>query len=1086
MAIEARTILLEAIGDTRNARRELERLEDKVRGLDGETEVSIRAETTRAQRRLGEFEAKLKTIDRTRVSPEVSVELGKALAELAVMRARLTALGNAKTKVDVELRRNILREVLDLERGILRMTGALDKASRPARTFGDALGDVVQTIKSVTPIVNGMAILIGVKLVAGLLAVGASAAAAVGGIFALGAALLASLGPAIALAIAVVSRLAAIFDVMGKQKAAADQAKAQALTGSSQNAAAAAQEEAAARSIADAHREAGRAAEEVSRATVAAYEEMRQAAEDVQEAVEGVQNADLGLDQARLDVDKAKQALAEFADQANVSRGVFERFTNIDAPFDREALQGALSGQETGDKLELEQLILNVRKAKQGEKDATDDLKDSERTLADARRRNNQFMRNGIAASPGYVSALQAQQDANRNLRRAIDDARSGSDSLIASQAAAIVQAGKLSGAEKRLLEVLKQLKPALRALFSDATNAVIGSIAGALDRLSILFLPLKGAIGELGGAWADLITTLSKEFVKPAWIGAFMAFFHLAAQLTKVIGGEVFVQFLRIIRNIALVAGPLLVQVFKQFAHWLGGVAGSTANLERMRKIVGIMVEGFKVWAGFLGAIIDLFIGLVEAAGPIGNEFVKWLTDGVRAFTKWLKSAEGQKEVREFFEDTLPAVKALIGFIFRLVKVFARVLQITAPLTKGFIDGLNFFLDLLLLVLGVVQDITHLPFVKWVLELVGNFLAFGTVGKIIKGVFSALSRLGGAVGLLKGLGKILTKPFTQAFDFIIRLVAKFSPKLAAKLQVAVLNALKFMRDKLSAFAKFGGEIVGRIVRGIKDVGKKILDGAKWLIEKYVAGLRAVWGKIFEAGKAIVERLIRGIKRVASTVFDVGKQLLSGLIRGFTTIGGKVFSAIKGLVNKIVDAVKDFLGIHSPSRVFMSIGEQMLAGLIKGFTSGNVVDFIKAQLGGLEGLAIKIATSTPHLLGPGGLPQKLLELGIGGLGNLVGLAKGGIVTDNIFAELGEKGKEAVVPLTSHVLRQLADAIASKMTFPGTGSPSFPRAASPALAAAGSGGVHIDNVNLPAPPAGGIADARYQAVQLVREVRRRGR
>lgn len=65
----------------------------------------------------------------------------------------------------------------------------------------------------------------------------------------------------------------------------------------------------------------------------------------------------------------------------------------------------------------------------------------------------------------------------------------------------------------------------------------------------------------------------------------------------------------------------------------------------------------------------------------------------------------------------------------------------------------------------------------------------------------------------------------------------------------------------------------------------------------------------------------------ASNALNIGAQIISGLARGITAAPGAVWSALKNVVMGGVTKVKNWLGIKSPSRVFMGIGSDMMAGL---------------------------------------------------------------------------------------------------------------------------------------------------------------
>ena len=66
----------------------------------------------------------------------------------------------------------------------------------------------------------------------------------------------------------------------------------------------------------------------------------------------------------------------------------------------------------------------------------------------------------------------------------------------------------------------------------------------------------------------------------------------------------------------------------------------------------------------------------------------------------------------------------------------------------------------------------------------------------------------------------------------------------------------------------------------------------------------------------------------------IGENIVEGLQNG---IGGKLSSVVekaKEIGNKIIETVKEILGIHSPSTVMFEIGENIVEGLVNGIASG--------------------------------------------------------------------------------------------------------------------------------------------------------
>jgi len=69
---------------------------------------------------------------------------------------------------------------------------------------------------------------------------------------------------------------------------------------------------------------------------------------------------------------------------------------------------------------------------------------------------------------------------------------------------------------------------------------------------------------------------------------------------------------------------------------------------------------------------------------------------------------------------------------------------------------------------------------------------------------------------------------------------------------------------------------------------------------------------------------------------QVGADIIAGIVRGLNP--GSVVSKMKEIASSAMDTVKNFLGIKSPSRVFMAIGGDIMAGWTKGLDAKPVVN----------------------------------------------------------------------------------------------------------------------------------------------------
>ena len=95
------------------------------------------------------------------------------------------------------------------------------------------------------------------------------------------------------------------------------------------------------------------------------------------------------------------------------------------------------------------------------------------------------------------------------------------------------------------------------------------------------------------------------------------------------------------------------------------------------------------------------------------------------------------------------------------------------------------------------------------------------------------------------------------------------------------------------------------------------------------------WDKV----KAFFGKALDWLRNLFSKFVEVGKNLVKGLWEGITGAAKAVGDGIKNLGTNLVNGVKSFFGIHSPSTVMAQLGEYMSLGFANGIAdSGNAVD----------------------------------------------------------------------------------------------------------------------------------------------------
>lgn len=135
------------------------------------------------------------------------------------------------------------------------------------------------------------------------------------------------------------------------------------------------------------------------------------------------------------------------------------------------------------------------------------------------------------------------------------------------------------------------------------------------------------------------------------------------------------------------------------------------------------------------------------------------------------------------------------------------------------------------------------------------------------------------------------------------------------------------------------GEIVEggtRGIRSIADSGMRLLGQA----------MGFNWDDMKKRGQKGIDDLVANVKALPGNLKSIasqagqwllqaGRDLINGMINGVKEKAGELVATAQDVVSRLPKAVKDLLGIKSPSTVFAEIGKWTVKGLIQGLESEN-------------------------------------------------------------------------------------------------------------------------------------------------------
>ena len=111
----------------------------------------------------------------------------------------------------------------------------------------------------------------------------------------------------------------------------------------------------------------------------------------------------------------------------------------------------------------------------------------------------------------------------------------------------------------------------------------------------------------------------------------------------------------------------------------------------------------------------------------------------------------------------------------------------------------------------------------------------------------------------------------------------------------------------------------------------QLIEAGVKLFISLIANLPTIIVEIVKAIPQIIKGIIDAFGSYFGNMAEVGGNLLKGLWQGISDAGAWQWNQISGFFGGIVDGIKNFFGIHSPSKLFANLGGFIAEGLGEGF-----------------------------------------------------------------------------------------------------------------------------------------------------------
>lgn len=199
-----------------------------------------------------------------------------------------------------------------------------------------------------------------------------------------------------------------------------------------------------------------------------------------------------------------------------------------------------------------------------------------------------------------------------------------------------------------------------------------------------------------------------------------------------------------------------------------------------------------------------------------------------------------------------------------------------------------------------------------------------------------------------------LTESMGTLLQAILDAINNKSPQIIDTLGTLLLQLLDRVEQDMPQWVDKGGKIIISFLDGLNAKMPGISQAATRVIITFIQQIGNSASQIAEAG---AQTIIRFINSLANTIQahsgemrDAGGRLAfaiaDGMSGGLLSGAGRVIDAAVNMASRALNAAKNFLGIHSPSREFMKVGGFSAEGMANGLLDNTpMVEKAATQVG---------------------------------------------------------------------------------------------------------------------------------------------
>lgn len=377
-----------------------------------------------------------------------------------------------------------------------------------------------------------------------------------------------------------------------------------------------------------------------------------------------------------------------------------------------------------------------------------------------------------------------------------------------------------------------------------------------------------------------------------------------------------------------------------------------ATASLNSAMAELGAIAEPIVTKLKQLAA--DLLQQITPFVELIGNGLVGALTGAEGAAQQFMDGLLGM--VTFAIQKLTEMLPTFINFAFQMIANIATgiaqalptlvpsLVQLVTDIVQVLIDNIPLLIDAALqLVTGLAQGIINaIPVLVAALPTLITSLIDGLLSAIPQIIQAGIDLLTSLITALPEIIATIVAAIPEIINGIITALLENIPLIiqaGIDLLVALIQALpQIITTIVQAIPQIISGIVNALVQNIP----QIIQAGVQLFVALIQNLPTIIVEIVKAVPQIVSGIVSAFGSLVGEMVNAGANLLHGLWEGISSAASWLWDKVTGWASSLVDGIKGFFGIHSPSTVFAEIGTNMGEGVGVGF--GESMDGVSADM----------------------------------------------------------------------------------------------------------------------------------------------